>query len=165
MKGGLFLTSGLIADTTGARTVAEYEGLVERFPVGAGAYGVLALAMVGVPPAVGFVGKWYIALGAVEARSWPLVVVILVSTLLTLAYFARVIERMFFREPAGDAAGEGATPAPTLVTDGEGASEPPLVSAGMQATVLLAAVLAIVLGVAAFEYGQLLEPTIDRLLA
>jgi multicomponent Na+:H+ antiporter subunit D len=35
----------------------------------------------------------------------------------------------------------------------------------MQATVLLAAVLAIVLGVAAFEYGQLLEPTIDRLLA
>ena len=165
MKGGLFLTSGLVADVTGARTVEEYEGLAERFPAGAGVYGVLALAMVGVPPAVGFVGKWYIALGAVESRSWPLVVVILGSTLLTLAYFARVIERMFFRESTGDTSGEGSTPAATLVTDGEGESGLPLVSAGMQATVLLAAVLAIVLGVAAFEYGQLLEPTIERLLA
>ena len=165
MKGGLFLTSGLVADVTGARTVEEYEGLAERFPAGAGVYGILALAMVGVPPAVGFVGKWYIALGAVESRSWPLVVVILGSTLLTLAYFARVIERMFFRESTGDTSGEGSTPAATLVTDGEGESGLPLVSAGMQATVLLAAVLAIVLGVAAFEYGQLLEPTIERLLA
>ena len=165
MKGGLFLTSGLIADATGARTVAEYEGLAERFPVGAGAYGVLALAMVGVPPAVGFVGKWYIALGAVEAQSWPLVVVILVSTLLTLAYFARVIERMFFRDTTEDTPGEGATTAEPLITDGEGEPGVGLVSTGMQATVLLAAVLAIGLGVAAFEYGQLLEPTIDRLLA
>jgi multicomponent Na+:H+ antiporter subunit D len=165
MKGGLFLTSGLVADATGARTVEEYEGLAERFPTGAGVYGILALAMVGVPPAVGFVGKWYIALGAVEAQSWPLVVVILGSTLLTLAYFVRVIERMFFREPADDTSGEGSPPAAALVTDGEGESGPALVSAGMQATVLVAAVLAIVLGVAAFEYGQLLEPTIERLLA
>jgi multicomponent Na+:H+ antiporter subunit D len=35
----------------------------------------------------------------------------------------------------------------------------------MQAVVVLAAVLAIVLGAAAFEYGQLLEPTIERLLS
>jgi multicomponent Na+:H+ antiporter subunit D len=166
MKGGLFLTSGLIATVTDARTVDDYRGLAERFPTGSRAFGVLALAMVGVPPAVGFVGKWYIALGAVEARSWPLVVVILASTLLTLAYFARVIERMFFREPAEAASGGGATNAAALVTDGEGVDTgSPLVSIGMQATVLLAAALAVVLGVAAFEYGQLLEPTIERLLA
>jgi multicomponent Na+:H+ antiporter subunit D len=161
MKGGLFLTSGLVASATGARTVDDYRGLAERFSTGAAVFGVLALAMVGVPPAIGFVGKWYIALGAVEAGSWPLAVVILGSTLLTLAYFARIIERMFFREPASDAASD--TP---LVTDGEGPdAKAPVVSLGMQLTVLLAAVLAVVLGVAAFEYGQLLEPTIERLLA
>lgn len=161
MKGGLFLTSGLVANATGARTVDDYRGLAERFSTGAAVFGVLALAMVGVPPAIGFVGKWYIALGAVEAGSWPLAVVILGSTLLTLAYFARVIERMFFREPAADA-----TSGTPLVTDGEGPdTEQPVVSLGMQLTVLLAAVLAVVLGVAAFEYGQLLEPTVERLLA
>ncbi|MGQ5515422.1 monovalent cation/H+ antiporter subunit D family protein [Halococcus saccharolyticus] len=166
MKGGLFLTSGLVANVAGARTIDEYQGIAKRFPKESTAFGVLALAMVGVPPTIGFVGKWYIALGAVEARSWPLLVVILASTLLTLAYFARIIERMFFHEPDDVSASGGTTTAATAVTDGEGIdAESPLVSSGMRATVLLAAVLAVVLGVAAFEYGQLLEPTIERLLS
>jgi multicomponent Na+:H+ antiporter subunit D len=176
MKGGLFLTSGLIADQTGARRIDAYEGLAKRTPTGAAAFGVLALAMVGVPPAVGFVGKWYIALGAVEGRAWPLAVVILASTLLTLAYFARILERIYFREPATvtaaeadtDANADGDSRTRAIVTDGvgtESAVRAARVSPGMQATVLLAALLAIVLGVVAFEYGQLLEPTIERLLA
>ncbi|QPV62247.1 monovalent cation/H+ antiporter subunit D family protein [Halosimplex litoreum] len=174
MKGGLFLTSGLVATETGARSIDGYDGLAERLPSGAGAFGVLALAMVGVPPAVGFVGKWYVALGAVEAEAWPLAVVIFASTLLTLAYFARIVERMYFREapePAAsvESAETGATTA--VVTDGTGPTgdqttgSAPRVSLGMRATVVGAAVLAIVLGVAAFQYGQLLEPTIERLLS
>ncbi|GAB7094738.1 monovalent cation/H+ antiporter subunit D family protein [Halolamina litorea] len=147
MKGGLFLAAGLIATATGARTVDDYAGLVQRLPLGAGAFGALVLGMVGVPPAVGFVGKWYVALGAVEAESWPLAVVILASTLLTLAYFARILERMFFREPASTDAGSAQ------------------VSLGMKATVVVAALAAVVLGMLAFEYGQLLEPTVAELLA
>jgi multicomponent Na+:H+ antiporter subunit D len=161
MKGGLFLTCGLVATATGARTVEGYGGLAQRFPLGAGAFGVLALAMVGVPPAVGFVGKWYIALGAVETEAWPLAVVILVSTLLTLAYFLRVLEQIYFREPAAIADGR-----PEVATDGSGPeADPATVTAGMQALILLTAVLAVALGAAAFEYGQLLEPTIERLLS
>jgi len=165
MKGGLFLTTGLIANATGARTVDEYAGLADRLPVGARVFGVLALAMVGVPPAVGFVGKWYVVLGAVRAESWPLAVVILASTLLTLAYFARVIERIYFREPAADSmtVETADTPAASgIATDGTGLVP---VTVGMRATVVAAAILAIGLGVGAFEYGQLLEPTIERLLA
>jgi multicomponent Na+:H+ antiporter subunit D len=142
---------------------------------------MLALGMVGVPPAVGFVGKWYIALGAVEGRAWPLAVVILASTLLTLAYFARILERIFFREATPTSTGEAETDAGVdveggsqnrpVVTDGVGDGTVAQsdrartqVSTGMRATVLVAAVLAVLLGVAAFEYGQLLEPTIERLL-
>ncbi|NHX36912.1 MULTISPECIES: monovalent cation/H+ antiporter subunit D family protein [Halolamina] len=147
MKGGLFLTAGLIATATGAQTVDDYEGLIQRLPLGAGAFGLLALAMVGVPPAVGFVGKWYIALGAVEAAAWPLAVVILLSTLLTLAYFARILERMFFRDASGE----------RVAVDG--------VSPGMTGVVVAAALAAVVLGMLAFEYGQLLEPTVQALLS
>ncbi|WP_049972379.1 monovalent cation/H+ antiporter subunit D family protein [Haladaptatus cibarius] len=169
MKGGLFLTTGLVANSTGDRTIDGYEGLAERSSIGAAVFGVLALAMVGVPPAVGFVGKWYIAVGAVEAEAWPLAVVILASTLLTLAYFVRIIERMYFREPAkpSEAVETAETEtAASVVADGHGTdAELAPVSTGMRATVLAAAVLAIVLGLGAFEYGQLLEPTIERLLA
>ncbi|QLH84333.1 monovalent cation/H+ antiporter subunit D family protein [Halosimplex pelagicum] len=183
MKGGLFLTSGLIATETGARSIDGYDGLAERLPAGAGAFGVLALAMVGVPPAVGFVGKWYVALGAVEAEAWPLAVVIFASTLLTLAYFARIVERMYFREASEADANVEPTGAESgtrtaVATDGTGptgdetdsspagdALAAARVSFGMRATVVGAAVLAIVLGVAAFQYGQLLEPTIERLLS
>jgi multicomponent Na+:H+ antiporter subunit D len=165
MKGGLFLTCGLVATETGARTVDEYDGLVERFPLGAGAFAVLAFAMVGVPPAVGFVGKWYVALGAVEAEAWPLAVVILASTLLTLAYFARVLERMYFRDPAATTveptSGEGTA---EVAADGTG-HRTRATSVGMRATVVATAVLAVVLGVGAVEYGTLLEPTIERLLS
>lgn len=163
MKGGLFLTAGLIGNSTGARTVDEFEGLGEYLPVGAGAFGIIALAMVGVPPTIGFVGKWYIALGAVQAQAWPLAVIILLSTLLTLAYFARLIERMYFREPVATASSAEKAESKVAVdvaTDGTGT--PPTM--GMWATVVAAAVLAIILGVAAFEYGQLLEPTIEHLL-
>ncbi|MFD1587202.1 monovalent cation/H+ antiporter subunit D family protein [Halorientalis brevis] len=165
MKGGLFLTAGLVATGTGARTVAAYEGLSDRMPVAAGAFAVLSLAMVGVPPMVGFAGKWYIALGAVEAEVWPLAVVILLSTLLTLAYFVRLIERMYFREatPLSDeAAAEadaGSPTSDTVLADGG------RVTAGMYLAVLVAAVLAATLGLAVVEYGRLLEPTLNLLLS
>ncbi|RRJ31998.1 monovalent cation/H+ antiporter subunit D family protein [Halocatena pleomorpha] len=164
MKGGLFLTAGLIGTNAGSRTVTEFEGLGKHLPIGAGSFGIIALAMVGVPPTIGFVGKWYIALGAVETQSWPLAAVILLSTLLTLAYFARLIERMYFREPAVTTSSvetTDATDAVNVATDGTGTTP----SMGMWMTVVTAAVLSVVLGVVAFEYGQLLEPTIEHLLS
>jgi len=165
MKGGLFLTAGLVATGTGARTVGAYEGLSDRMPVAAGAFAVLSLAMVGVPPMVGFAGKWYIALGAVEAEVWPLAVVILVSTLLTLAYFVRLIERMYFRESPSVA--EGAT---AEADTGSPASDAVLadggrVTTGMYVAVIAAAVLAATLGFAVVEYERLLEPTLEVLLS
>lgn len=167
MKGGLFLAAGTITRTTGARTIASYEGLATHRPGGAATFSLLAFALVGVPPAVGFVGKWYIALGAVEAEAWPLAIVILLSTLLTLAYFTRLVERMYFRESplAGtDIATTDTDDMPRIMADGEGRPRPP-VSVGMRAVVLAAALVSILLGLLAVEYTALLEPTINRLLA
>lgn len=174
VKGGLFLAAGTVERATGARTVEEYTGLGDRLPVASGAVGVLAFTLVGVPPTVGFVGKWYIAVGAVEAEAWLLAVVILASTLLTLAYFARLVERMYLRAPGrsagttGDDLGTDAGPATgtdaDVVADGVGVSRSD-VSRGMWATVVAATLLAVALGFGAFEYSQLVEPTVERLLS
>ncbi|PSP84287.1 cation:proton antiporter [Halobacteriales archaeon QS_1_68_17] len=156
MKGGLFATAGVVERTTGARSVDEYAGLAERAPLAAGCFAVLALAMVGVPPAVGFVGKWYIVVGAVEAQRWAVAAVLVVSTLLTLAYFARLVERMYFTEPAVDV-GEPAGGVPTVPDGGRS------VSTGMVAVVVAATVLAATLGFAASGIEALLEPTLAAL--
>ncbi|CQH51678.1 Mrp-type sodium/proton antiporter system subunit D3 [Halobacterium hubeiense] len=157
MKGGLFLTAGLVATETGARRVEEFDGLVQRSPLGAGAFGALAVAMVGIPPTIGFAGKWYVAVGAAESGSWALLAVIVGSTLLTLAYFARLVERMFFREPSDDL-----EPAGEAVADG---GETAGVSLGMQAAVVAAVVAAVALGFAVFGYSDQLRPTIEVLLS
>ena len=156
MKGGLFVAAGTVDDLTGAQTVDEYAGLADRFPVLGGASAVLMLAMVGVPPAVGFAGKWYIALGAVRAGAWPVAVVIFASTLLTLAYFALLIERMFVAP---------ASPSVRAATDGGEGDRPDRPSRAALALVILAAITAVALGLGVTNLQTALEPTIDTLLA
>ena len=158
MKGGLFVAAGTIDDLIGARTVDEYAGLADRFPVLGGASAVLMLAMVGVPPAVGFAGKWYIALGAVRAGTWPVAIVIFASTLLTLAYFAILVERMFVA-PASSSV--------RAATDGgsERLGGPTETPRSLLALVVGAAVVAVALGFAVTDLGTALEPTLDMLLS
>ncbi len=146
MKGGLFAVTGIIERDTGATTVGGYAGMGGRTPVAAGVFTVLALAMVGVPPAVGFMGKWYIVLGAVNAGVWPVVVVLLASTLLTLAYFARLAEQLYFAEP-------------TIRPESAVADGGKSVSRAMIATVVVAAVLALALTAAVPVVDQLLDQT------
>jgi multicomponent Na+:H+ antiporter subunit D len=160
MKGGLFVAAGTIDDLTGARTVEEYAGFADRFPVLGGASAILMLAMVGVPPAVGFAGKWYIALGAVRAGAWPVAVVIFASTLLTLGYFAILVERMFVApaSPSVRAATDGGAESERL----GGSATPPR---GLLALVVGAAVVAVALGFAVTGLETALEPTLDALLS
>jgi len=158
MKGGLFAATGVIERETGATTVSGYAGMGSRVPLTAFSFSLLALAMVGVPPAVGFVGKWYIVLGAVNAEVWPVVAVLLASTLLTLAYFARLVERLYFAEATIHS--EEGVPEDAPVTDGSGQA----VSFGMVAVVVLAAVLAVALTAAVPAFEQVLRETLPQLL-
>ena len=151
MKGGLFAATGIIERKTGATTVGGYAGIAGRAPAAASAFTVLALAMVGVPPAVGFMGKWYIVLGAVNAGTWPVVAVLLASTLLTLAYFARLAERLYFAE---------ATIAPESVAADGGER----VSTAMIVTVVVAAALAVGLAAAVPVIDQLIDATVFELM-
>lgn len=151
LKAGLFLGAALVARSYGARTVDEYAGLAKQRPVLAGAIAVLLLSLVGVPPGVGFVGKWYIALGAVQSELWPVAAVIFLSTMLTLAYAARLLEKMYFTPPA---ALDWPRTTEPVATDGGDT----VVSVGMLAIVVIAAVGAVALGFAGGTIAGLLEP-------
>jgi multicomponent Na+:H+ antiporter subunit D len=153
IKAGLFLGVGVVAVTVGARTVDEYAGLADRAPWLSAGVAVLGLALVGVPPAVGFAGKWYLALGALRAGRWGVLAVVLASTLVTLAYVARLVERMYVAEPAGEPAKAPAAGEETLL---------PL--AQRAAPVLALAAAAVALGLAAPVLDGVTQPAIEVFL-
>ena len=100
MKITLFFTAGNYAETLGIHKISEMNGVGRRMPATTLAFTVAALGMIGVPPVAGFVSKWYLGLGALEAgmASWVMPVLI-TSSVLNAAYFLPVLYRAWFREP------------------------------------------------------------------
>ena len=121
MKATLFMGAGVLSSAYGAQTVADYAGLAKRAPITAGMMAVAGLALVGIPPSVGTLGKWFIALGAVEEGSWGVAAVIFLSTLLTLTYIGRLLEALYFT-PLADTDGEIAADAAETVDPADDSS-------------------------------------------
>ncbi len=96
MKACLFLVVGNFRMKLGHSRISRFDNSVFRkMPYTSIALVVGALAMIGIPPTVGFFSKWYLALGTIEAHKWHLLVVILLSSLLNAVYFFRIIEKIF----------------------------------------------------------------------
>lgn len=98
MKGALFLVVGAVVYKTGIENISGLRGMGKRMPFSMAAFTIAALSMIGVPLTVGFVSKWYIAIGALSAGLWYVVPVILLSSLLTAVYFWKIIESIYFKE-------------------------------------------------------------------
>jgi multicomponent Na+:H+ antiporter subunit D len=106
----LFFAAGAIYTAAHKTEVSQLDGIGRRMPWTMGAFAVGVLSMIGLPPAAGFVSKWYMLAGALQAEHWVAVGVIAASTLLNAAYFAPIVYRAFFRAPRGEAHGEAPLP-------------------------------------------------------
>lgn len=98
----LFFCAGAIYVATHKKNISEMSGLGRAMPFTFGAFAIASLSMIGAPPVAGFISKWYLLLGALDARSLGLVVVLLTSTLLNAAYFAPVVYSAFFGKPPAE---------------------------------------------------------------
>ena len=109
IKCGLFLVAGAMIYETGKRKVNDYTGIGKSMPVTMGCYTLLSLALIGIPPASGFVSKWYLAIGSLESGtgffSVAGPVVLLVSALLTAGYLLPISIRAFLPGEDYDTAG------------------------------------------------------------
>jgi multicomponent Na+:H+ antiporter subunit D len=95
MQAALFFLAGIAVYQYGVRTIEDLGHLRRQAPWMIGALIIMAMGMVGFPPTGGFFGKWYIILGAIEAQNYVAVGAVLISTVLTLAYFVKLFERIF----------------------------------------------------------------------
>ena len=101
MKITLFFCAGNYAETLGVHRIDELDGAGRRMPATSVAFTVGAFGMIGVPPLAGFVTKWYIGIGALEAGMGWVMAVLIASSLLNAAYFLPILHRIWFRPQRG----------------------------------------------------------------
>jgi len=99
MKITLFFCAGSVAETLGVHKIQDLDGTGRRMPLTMTAFTLGAFGMIGAPPLAGFVSKWHLGIGMVEAGMPAFIAVLVASTLLNAAYFLPVLHRIWFREP------------------------------------------------------------------
>lgn len=97
MKITLFFCAGSFAETLGIHHVSEMHGVGRRMPLTMAAFTVGAMGMIGIPPLAGFITKWYLSIGAIEAGHGWVIAVMAASSLLNAAYFLPVLYVGWFK--------------------------------------------------------------------
>ena len=97
----LFFAAGAILVVTHKKLVSELDGLGRAMPVTFGAFLIGTLSIIGLPPFGGMWSKWYLGLGTIESGNLLLLGVLMLSSLLNIAYLMPIPIRAFFGKPAG----------------------------------------------------------------
>jgi multicomponent Na+:H+ antiporter subunit D len=104
MKITLFFGAGALEERLDIRSVDQLDGVGRRMPFTMIAFTVAALGMIGVPPVAGFVSKWYLGIGGLQAGQPWVILVLAGSSLLNAAYFLPLVYRAWFKEWPGEVA-------------------------------------------------------------
>ena len=114
----LFFCAGAILVTLHKTKVSELRGIGWQMPITMAAFFIATLSIIGLPPTGGSWSKWFLLNGALEADQLFIVGVLMVSSLLNIAYLL-IIPVLAFYPPALE---QGATrpaikeaPLPSLV--------------------------------------------------
>jgi formate hydrogenlyase subunit 3/multisubunit Na+/H+ antiporter MnhD subunit len=97
MKITLFFGAGSFDETLGVTKISQMDGIGRRMPLTMAAFTVGALGMIGVPPTAGFVTKWFLGAGAIEAGSQWVIGVLILSSLLNAGYFLPILYCAWFK--------------------------------------------------------------------
>jgi multicomponent Na+:H+ antiporter subunit D len=102
MKVTLFFCAGNLSEAHGIHRVDQLAGMGRRMPITMTAFTLTAFGMIGVPPVAGFISKWHLGLGAIDAGEPWVLGVLAASSILNAAYFLPLIHAAWFREPQPD---------------------------------------------------------------
>jgi len=99
MNLGAFACIILFALRTGTDEIAEYSGLYQKDPLLTLALSICLLSLGGIPPLAGFFGKIYLFWAGWQAGAYALVLVGLVTSVISIYYYIRVVKMMVVKEP------------------------------------------------------------------
>ncbi|MFU8897440.1 MAG: complex I subunit 5 family protein [Roseinatronobacter sp.] len=105
-KAAMFLAAGRIKDEIGHDVIRDLDCAPIRPTLAQFTFALAAISLIGLPPSLGFIGKWSLMEGAMAAGYWHWVAVTMAGTLLSVAYFSRVLTAFLrfdrVRAPVGE---------------------------------------------------------------
>lgn len=107
----LFFCAGAIYTALHKTEVSELTGLGRVMPFTFAAFAIGTLSIIGLPPLGGTWSKWYLVLGAIEADKLAIVAILMISSLLNIAYLLEIPMRAFFGRPPASVGAAAATAA------------------------------------------------------
>jgi multicomponent Na+:H+ antiporter subunit D len=108
----LFFCAGAIYVAAHKTEISDMRGIGRTMPFTTLAFMIGALSVIGLPPMGGSWSKWYLTLGAADADQLVFVAVLMVSSLLNIAYLMPIPIRGFFSAPPEGAEPTGIKEAP-----------------------------------------------------
>lgn len=99
MNLGGFTCVILFSLRTGTDQISEYSGLYQKDPLLTLGLSICLLSLGGIPPLAGFFGKLYIFWAGWQAGAYGLVLVGLVTSVISIYYYIRVVKMMVVKEP------------------------------------------------------------------
>lgn len=98
----LFFCAGAIMVASHKTEVSQMRGMGKAMPITFGAFLIGALSIIGLPPFGGMWSKWYLAMGTLDQGQIALLAVLMISSLLNIAYLLPIPIRAFFSKPLED---------------------------------------------------------------
>jgi len=114
----LFFCAGAILVSTHKTRVSEMSGLGRRMPFTMAAFLIASISIAGLPPLGGVWSKWYLAVGSLDAGYSILLGVLMLSTILNIAYLLPIPVRAFFGKEEEILADYSEAPLPCLLAIG-----------------------------------------------
>ena len=99
---GAFTAIIIISSKINSDEIADYAGMFKRAPVLALALTLCLISLIGMPPAAGFMAKFYIFGAAAKSDLLWLVVIAVLNSVISAYYYLRVVKVMWFGEPASE---------------------------------------------------------------
>ena len=114
-KGAIFLLLGGVVLRVGSTSLDRVAGLARTMPLTSFGIVLAGMSLIGIPGTAGFISKWYLVLGAIAHGYWWLAALIVVSSLIALAYVWRFVEMAYFSAPLPGAERISEAPAAMLI--------------------------------------------------
>ncbi|MBS4201383.1 Na+/H+ antiporter subunit D [Bacillus sp. FJAT-49732] len=98
VKALLFLIAGTMIALTGTAKIDRMSGLIRNYPLLGWLFFIVMLALAGIPPLSGFIGKILVGQGAVEGGNYVLLALAMISSIFVLYSLLRIFKNCFWGE-------------------------------------------------------------------
>ena len=113
----LFFCAGAILVAAHKSNISEMRGLGRQMPITMAAFFIASLSIIGVPPTGGTWSKWYLLMGTIETEQLLLMGILMISSLLNIAYLLPIPFHAFFSadKTSSSSVGIKEAPLPSLI--------------------------------------------------